>query len=133
MFLTLVTKNSVRKTGVRQVSRMPTSPGHFLCLHLLLSLLGTFFLSDLPPHRTKDSSSHGAKELAFIQPQRRNPRESSDWPSGGHMPIFRPITAVSGWNIMPERALIGPVWVTCPSLDNHCSQWVGDYDWQPPS
>ena len=56
---------------------------------LLLSLLGTFFPSDLPLHRTKDSSFQGGKELAFIQPRAE----------------------------IPEKALIGQVWVTCPSLD----------------
>ena len=40
-------------------------------------------------HRTKYSSSHGGKELAFIQLRAE----------------------------IPEKALIGPVWVTCPSLD----------------
>lgn len=27
------------------------------------------------------------------------PEQGSDWPSVGHMPIFRPITAVRGWDI----------------------------------
>ena len=85
---------------MRQASRMPTSPGHFLCLHLLLSLLVTFFLSDQTLHRAGDSSLYGGKGVAFTQPKSRNPREGSDWPSVGHMPIFRPVTAVRGWDIM---------------------------------
>lgn len=122
MFLALVTKNSVRKTGVRQVSRMPASSGHLLCLHLLLSLLGPFVPSDLPP-QNKGQLISWRKRTCLHPAQSRNPREGSDWSSVGHMPIFRPITAVSGWDIIPEKALIGPVWVTCPSLNNHCSGW----------
>ena len=118
MFLALVTKNSVRKTGVRQVSRMSASSGHFT--GHLLSLRRT-------SPQNQGQLISGRKRTCLHPAQSRNPREGSDWPSVGHMPIFRSITAVSGWDIMPEEALIGQVWVTCPSLNNHCSQWVGHY------
>lgn len=80
--MALVTKNSVRRTGVRQASRMPTSPGYFFCLHQLLSLLVTFFLSDQALHRAGDTvidtsglTSVKERSCLHIQPKSKNPRE----------------------------------------------------------
>ena len=106
MFLALVTKNSVRKTGVRQASRMPNSVGYFLCVHLLLSLLVTFLSQiSLPTDwetQSKEARAHlYGRGVAFMSsPRAEIPEKGSDWPREGHMPIFRPITAVRGWDIM---------------------------------
>lgn len=66
VFFSLIAKNCVR---------MPTSPGHFLCLHLLFSLLVTFFLSDQP--------LFGAGNTLLASPGLNSVEEKSRNPSAG--------------------------------------------------
>lgn len=100
--MALNTKNSARRDRREDANLL----GHFLHLHLLLSLLVTFFPTDQLSFKagvallaSPGLTSVEERELCSSGPRAEIPGQGLDWPSVGHTPISRPITAIRGWDI----------------------------------